>query len=187
MKNSKEAQIMTIKDLNKLHVTLEAITFRNYTSDYFHGPIKPSNRLWVAKLQWSMQLRLQQARNGDRLFCVSNRNTVLSYCFWIVRQCREISRMIWSLTEIQRLAYQLDEERSLRSVLRFSLEALKFSVRYSEIFSQLKHNSPRNMFGAPYHAVTCHMPEMYRYVSLRSIVTEQNERIFHDLKWVYYH
>ena len=48
------------------------------------------------------------------------------------------------------------------------------------------------MFGAPYHCVTVHMPELYRIVSLRSIVTETSERIFHELRykkspWVHNH
>ena len=100
------------------------------------------------------------------------------------RQMRRISRMVRCLVELQRLAYQTQDERNSKDALRFHLSALVFATLYTEIFKQPKKKSPRAMFGAPYHSIVCHMPKLYRIVSLRSIVTETSERIFHELKWV---
>lgn len=90
--------------------------------------------------------------------------------------------MVRRLTELQRLAYQTAEKRMTKDVLRFHLQALLFSVVYTEIFRNPKRVSKRAMFGAPYHSIVCHMPQLLRIVSLRSIVTESSERIFSDLK-----
>ena len=90
--------------------------------------------------------------------------------------------MIRALTELQRLAYQTQEDRTCRDALRFHLNALVFSVLYTELFASPKNKSLRAMFGAPYHSIVCHMPQLYRIISLRSIVTETSERIFHELK-----
>lgn len=100
------------------------------------------------------------------------------YC----RYMRKISQMVRSLCEIQRLAYQTADQRIAGGALKFHLQALIFSVTYTEIFKEPKANSVRAMFGAPYHSIVCHMPQLYRIVSLRSIVTETSERIFHELK-----
>lgn len=92
--------------------------------------------------------------------------------------------MVRRLTELQRLAYQTSDKRTTRDVLRFHLQALLFSVVYTELFKEPKKVSKRAMFGAPYHSIVCHMPQLYRIVSLRSIVTESSERIFSELKYV---
>ena len=42
----------------------------------------------------------------------------------------------------------------------------------------------KEMFGAPYHSIVCHMSKLFWIVSLRSIVTETSEHIFHELKFV---
>ncbi len=90
--------------------------------------------------------------------------------------------MIHSLCEIQKLAYQLDSERCPRNVLRFHLKSLTFAASFSELFLEPNHNTTRGSFGMPYHSVVSHMAELYRIVSLRSIVTETSERIFHTLR-----
>lgn len=38
------------------------------------------------------------------------------------------------------------------------------------------------MFGMAYHSITCHFPEWYRLLSLRSINAENQERFFKDIK-----
>jgi hypothetical protein len=90
--------------------------------------------------------------------------------------------MVFALTELQRLAYQLESERCERDLLHFHLQSLVFAAHYTDCFQVLKHVTTRAMYGAPYHCVTVHMAELYRIVSLRSIVTEASERIFHQLR-----
>ena len=90
--------------------------------------------------------------------------------------------MLLALTELQRLAYQLAADRCPRDTLHFYLQALVFAVQFSEVFANLDKGKYRSMYGAPYHCITVHMAEIYRMVSLRSIVTETSERIFHELR-----
>ena len=93
--------------------------------------------------------------------------------------------MVYALTQIQEYAYQTDDGRTSKNILRFTITSAMFVVRYTEIFQpdKLKATSPRAMFGAPYHSVVAHMAEMYRYISLRSVVAEACERMFGTLRW----
>ena len=92
--------------------------------------------------------------------------------------------MIYALTQIQEFAYQVDEGRSSKSILRFNLTTAIFVVRYTEVFrpDTLKATSTRATYGAPYHSVVAHMAQMYRYISLRSVVAEACERMFGTLR-----
>lgn len=90
--------------------------------------------------------------------------------------------MVFALTELQRLAYQTAADRNPRDVLHFFLQSLIFSAVFSETFKSPKAVSLRSLFGTPYHSISVHMAEMYRIVSLRSIVTETSERIFNQLR-----
>ena len=67
-------------------------------------------------------------------------------------------------------------------MLHFHLQALVFAALYFEIFASLKHVKGRAMFGASFHSITVHMAELYRIVSLRLIVTEAAEQIFHHMR-----
>ena len=40
------------------------------------------------------------------------------------------------------------------------------------------------MFGCYFHAITCHAPDIYRIVTLRSINTESQERFFGQAKMI---
>jgi len=88
-----------------------------------------------------------------------------------------------ALTELERLAYQPSEGRCPRDILRMHLQALVFATGYHELFTPLKRPSKeRKVFGAPFHAVVNHFPELYRMCSLRSVVAEASERCFHKLR-----
>ena len=108
---------------------------------------------------------------GSNSFCVNS-------C------CRKVFLMVYALTQIQEYAYQTDDGRTSKNILRFTITSAMFVVRYTEIFQpdKLKATSPRAMFGAPYHSVVAHMAEMYRYISLRSVVAEVCERMFGTLR-----
>ena len=93
-----------------------------------------------------------------------------------------VHKMLHALTEIQRLAYQCDNLRSSKDLLRFYTSALTFVSIASNLFAAPKNMTTRGFFGTPYHNIVLHMPDMYRYISLRSIVAETAERMFHELR-----
>mgnify|MGYP001791119423 CR=1 FL=1 len=88
--------------------------------------------------------------------------------------------MLYALTEMQMFAYMDEHYRSSKAILRFTLQSVVFVIYYMEIFDtkSLKSTSPRGMYGAPYHSVVCHMPMMFRYISLRSVNSEASEHTF---------
>ena len=89
--------------------------------------------------------------------------------------------MVNVLCDVQRLAYQRADDRQRADVLRFHLNAFQFANRYQEIFGHLQ-DKHRKLFGVPFHSIVAHMAELYRCISLRSIVAEASERSFHDHK-----
>lgn len=97
-----------------------------------------------------------------------------------------IYRTLYSLCEIQRLAYQQEELRCSKDVLHFYLCCLKFVVGWSNLFPPAKLSkkrvSTRAMYGNPYHSIVAHMADLFRIVSLRSIVAEGNERFFQTIR-----
>lgn len=94
--------------------------------------------------------------------------------------------MLRSLCEIQKLAYQLSSDSTKKDVLHFHAMAYVFATNYTQTFRSPERNSVRKMFGCPYHSVTKHMPNLFRIVSLRSVVAEAAERMFSALRLVNY-
>ena len=82
------------------------------------------------------------------------------------------------------MAYDLENERTEAMVLHFQLKALEFSSGYTNLFSEPRNPSVslRKLFGSPYHSVVSHMPVMYRYICLRSVAAEAEERQFCRLR-----
>ena len=70
----------------------------------------------------------------------------------------------------------------MRDALCLHLRAYQFTVLLSATFKTLKKVSRGRLYGCPLHCVVKHMPEMYRCVSLRSIVAEAAERLFHQFR-----
>ena len=97
----------------------------------------------------------------------------------------KVYKTLSHLCEIQRLAYQQDDERCSRDALHFYLTVLKLVVEYHHLFppAMLKKVSKKAMYGNPYHSIVSHMPELYRIISLRSIVAEGCERMFKSIRY----
>lgn len=91
-------------------------------------------------------------------------------------------KVLYNLCIIQRYAYQLEKDRTPRGILHLHLTVLKFVVEFSTLFKKPKKLKKRKMFGTPYHSLVSHLPLLYRYISLRSVVAEQDERMFSDLR-----
>ncbi|CAC5365492.1 unnamed protein product [Mytilus coruscus] len=93
-------------------------------------------------------------------------------------------QMIESLVEITNICYSKYECRSPKQILRLYNQCFLFAVT-CRIVIGIPSNpkmSKRKFFGSHFHSVTVHLPECLRIFNLRSIVTEQEERIFGDLR-----
>lgn len=73
--------------------------------------------------------------------------------------------------------YSREEERFAKSVLRF------YNTTY--IHGRLcAHSKGSSVFGRYYHSITCHAATLYHMISLRSVNTETQERIFGQAKQI---
>ncbi|VDI28834.1 Hypothetical predicted protein [Mytilus galloprovincialis] len=93
-------------------------------------------------------------------------------------------QMIESLVEITNICYSKYECRSPKQILRLYNQCFLFAVT-CRIVIGIPSNpkmSKKKFFGSHFHSVTVHLPECLRIFNLRSIVTEQEERIFGDLR-----
>ena len=83
-------------------------------------------------------------------------------------------------TDIASLLYSSDSERSPRNVLRLH----NVTFIHGMLCTQLFGSSPRGstLFGRYFHSIVCHAPLIYRLISLRSVNTENQERMFNQMK-----
>lgn len=96
-----------------------------------------------------------------------------------LKEFETIYQLVYSLTEIQRLAYLPAQQKSPKDILRMHLKALVFGCLHCQIFKKFKSSS---VFGAPFHCLVAHFPDTFRLVSLSSIVAEASEREFNQLR-----
>ena len=92
--------------------------------------------------------------------------------------------MVRTLCTVQEVAYQPAAHRCPRDILRLYCATYRFAMAYSEVFQSPKKLSLRKMFGTPYHSLVKHFPDLYRLISLRSVVAEAAERLFTDFRFV---
>ena len=102
----------------------------------------------------------------------------------LTQQGRKVHNLLVTLTELQKCAYATEKCRTPRSILRAYNLSFIFGIHCIDLFSQPKINSPRGMFGMPFHALTVHLPETLRLINGRSVVAEQAERQFNSLRCV---
>lgn len=93
-----------------------------------------------------------------------------------------VIRLLSSLVDIQKVAYSRESDRNPRTILRAYNQCFVFSIHYIELFSNPKSNTRRAMFGMPFHALTVHLPETLRLVNGISMVAEQAERQFNQIR-----
>ena len=87
------------------------------------------------------------------------------YFLFKFRQMREY--LLWDAAWLIYIAWPNRHKMSATvRMLRFHLGALVFATLYKEIFKRPKRKSPRDMFGAPYHSIVCHIPKLYWIVLL---------------------
>lgn len=60
--------------------------------------------------------------------------------------------------------------------------ALKFGVSYMDLFEDQIKLTARKIFGAPFHAVINHLPELYEIIAPSQLNAEADERVFSDIR-----
>ena len=87
-----------------------------------------------------------------------------------------LTMLFASAAEIQEIVYAREDRRSDQSILR--LHNLTFI--HGKLCNQLFPKSDRKfkVYGNYFHSLMCHAPQLYRVISLCSINTEYQERLF---------
>lgn len=129
----------------------------------------------------------ETAPTADREVITSVKKTVLSKktlrgsdyrkaCLVILHNLRKlenvntkIMKLFETLVEIQEICYAREAKRNDLTILRLYNLTFVHALLCYELFSQPKTTTRRTMFGAYFHAITCHAPKAYRYISLRSL------------------
>lgn len=90
--------------------------------------------------------------------------------------------LVNSLVEIIQISYSNFKNRNPRQILRLYNQCFKFATLSKIIFGKPAKLTARKLFGSHYHGITVHLPETYRLFCLKSIIPEQEERSFGDLR-----
>ncbi len=94
----------------------------------------------------------------------------------------KVQLLLDTLVEIQEIAYNSEEHRTPRSVLRFhNLTWHHAMLCKSVIGFSLKQMSIRKFYGNYFHNITTHAPIQNRLISGRSANTEEQERVFNSI------
>lgn len=95
---------------------------------------------------------------------------------------KDIYDLCTSLVEIISICYSPYEQRTQKKILRLYNLCFKFSILSKTVISIPKKMTARKFYGCHFHSLTVHTPETYRLVCLRSLIPEQEERTFGDLR-----
>ena len=95
-----------------------------------------------------------------------------------------IMELINSLIDIVHICYSPFESRTPKSILRLHNQCFKFGIMSRIVFGIPTKMTTRKFFGSHFHSLTAHTSETYRIFNLKSVVTEQEERCFGDLRRV---
>lgn len=88
-----------------------------------------------------------------------------------------IFNLVASLVEIIKI-----HARTKQSILRLYNQTFIFAVLCKIVFGTPKKMTSRKFYGTHFHSLTTHAPEVYRVFCLRSVIPEQEERGFGDLR-----
>lgn len=90
--------------------------------------------------------------------------------------------LVNSLVEIIQISYSNFSNRNPRNILRLYNQCFTFAILSRNIFGNPAKLTLRKFFGSHFHSTTVHLPETYGLFCLRSIILEQEERSFGDLR-----
>ena len=95
-----------------------------------------------------------------------------------------LTALFHTAVEITNLCYAHDDMRTPRTILCLYNRTFLHAYLCTVLFPNPKSTTHRRMFGRYYHSITAHAATMFRIVSLRSLNTEQHERIFQQAKGI---
>ncbi|CAG2220767.1 unnamed protein product [Mytilus edulis] len=93
-----------------------------------------------------------------------------------------IRQMIDSLLEITNISYSKYNTRSPKQILRLYNQSFLLAINCRNVVGVPSKMTSRKFFGSHFHSVSIHLAEVQRIFNLRSLVTEQEERCFGDLR-----
>ncbi|CAC5399844.1 unnamed protein product [Mytilus coruscus] len=90
--------------------------------------------------------------------------------------------MIEALVDIIHIAYSSEASRSPRQILRLFNSSFLFATLARSIIANPVKMTSRKFYGNHFHSTVTHLPEAYRMINTKSILTEDSERSFGSLK-----
>ena len=80
------------------------------------------------------------------------------------------------------ICYSRENTRSPKQILRLYNQSFLFSIICCDIIGKPVKINSRKFYGSHFHTLTSHAPEAVRIIGIRSILTENEERSFRDLR-----
>jgi hypothetical protein len=96
----------------------------------------------------------------------------------------DIPAICTALTEIIRICYSTEDERSPKQVLRLYNQCFQFGLLVTHVIEKPVKLSVRKFFVIHFHSLVIHFPEIYHLFCLQSLMPEDEERTFGDLRSV---
>ena len=93
-----------------------------------------------------------------------------------------ILELINALIDIISIAYSPESKRYPRQILRLFNACFKFGVIAKTVFGSPKKMTTRKCFGSHFHSIVSHLPVIYKIFNTKTILTEQEERGFGDIR-----
>lgn len=90
--------------------------------------------------------------------------------------------MCSSLVEIISICYRQHSQKTPKRILRLHNQCFQFSILCKPIFGVPKKMTSQKFYGCHFHSLTVHALQTYRLFCLRSLIPEQEERSFGDLR-----
>lgn len=95
---------------------------------------------------------------------------------------RDVLDMVNCLVEIISICYSRENTRSPKQILRLYNQCFLFAVLCVSIIGKPEKMTSRKFYGSHFHTLTTHAPEAARLICLRSVLTENEERSFGNLR-----
>ena len=123
-------------------------------------------------------------RNKDSNRVVDKRKAILFLTVHLDgKVSNKVIRLLKTLTEIQRILYLKENDRTMQEVLRLHNSCFQHTVPMKEVIGfQLKKLTREKLYGKYMHNLLVHSPIQFRIINGRSINCEGEERFFNTIK-----
>uniref|UniRef100_A0A8W8L0T5 Uncharacterized protein n=1 Tax=Magallana gigas TaxID=29159 RepID=A0A8W8L0T5_MAGGI len=95
---------------------------------------------------------------------------------------KEILLLCTSLVEMISICYSHHHQMTPKTILRLYNQSFLFSVLCKTVIGTPKKMTTRKFYGCHFHSMTVHAPQTFRIFCLRSLIPEQEERSFGDMR-----